>query len=178
MRYLHDQISTHSQQQTLSEHEFCTYASCKKVRPRVYWLSFAALRKGKNLDVFGTAGVVACRSKLAYGNVMSTWELVLAGSARVNLMLGCVNFRFSCVVSLTQYTSSVLFHISPNVSSKARQDSIGRYIKGWVESIKVGIGDDSKVVVDRFAKVETTVCKSTTMSRVISAAKPIDMLLA
>ena len=51
-------------------------------------------------------------------------------------------------------------------------------MKGWVESMKVSMGDDSKVVVDRFAKVETMVCSSTTISRVTSAANANEMLVA
>lgn len=49
-----------------------TYASCRKVRPRVYWVLFAALLSGKYRVAFTTLGYETRRSKLAYGKTIST----------------------------------------------------------------------------------------------------------
>lgn len=70
------------------------YASCRKVRPRVYWVSFAALLSGKYRVELSTLGYDALRSKLAYGKTIST----LGPPSRVfpswNIKLGFLSIRF------------------------------------------------------------------------------------
>lgn len=49
-----------------------TYASCKKVRPKVYCELLLAGCNGKYLVVTGTNGYCTSRSKLAYGSTIGT----------------------------------------------------------------------------------------------------------
>lgn len=119
-----------------------------KVRPKVYWVMLAARLNGKKRECSVTAGDVACKSKLAYGRTISIVGPPVSEFSIVNVILGFMARSVWCVVSLTQYTSSVLFHTSPNCSSKVRHDSIGRYMNGWVESMNAKIGDGSNEVID------------------------------
>jgi len=80
---------------------------------------------------------------------------------------------------LTQYIPALSFQDKPKVSSNLRHASMGRYVKGVVESIKVSIGEGSNgfnCSNDPFIDVEVIDCSPTTRSREISGAKEIDTL--
>ena len=70
------------------------YASCRKVRPRVYWVLFAALLSGKYRVRFSTLGYDAERSKLAYGKTISTLGPPFRVFPSLNIKLGFLSVRF------------------------------------------------------------------------------------
>ena len=71
-----------------------TYASCRKVRPRVYWVSFAALLSGKYLVALPCVRWGdAKRSKLAYGKTISTVGPPVKAFPSWKVMLGLLAVR-------------------------------------------------------------------------------------
>lgn len=86
------------------------------------------------------------------------------------VMLGFTDDNLWCRSWSTQYDSYVSSHTKPKASSKDWHDSIGRYMKGWVESINESIGDGSSDLIDPLAKLEIIDRKPTTRSRVTSGA--------
>ncbi len=75
---------------------------------------------------FSTDGYFALRSKLAYGNTMSTVGPPIFESPMVKVKLGLVDDRLLCNASSTQYIAAVSFQTKPKVRSKASHASRGR----------------------------------------------------
>ena len=104
-------------------------------------------------------------------------------SPRVKVKLRFFDNRLWWRVSLTQYIFSVVFHSSPSVFSNFRHASMGRYIYGRVESMKVGIGFGSRFcrsvtrILESSVVVEEIDCSPTTRSREGSLALERDTLL-
>ena len=95
------------------------YASCRKVRPKVYWESLAAGCRGKYRVVSAPELSLNARSKLAYGNAICTVGPPAMAFPIVKVKLRFFDKRLLWRVSFTEYISIELSHASPSVFSNS-----------------------------------------------------------